>query len=448
MRIVIAGGGTTGRELALQLAAAHDVVVLEKEKERADELQSVVDGKIIAGDVMTRTGLERCGLPRAALYIAACGNNEINLLSCLGAKAAGANKTAAVIKNSDYRYMARYLAPCLEAVDLLIDTDAFTAALAAELADDPCLAGKAVFKPKGIVLSGFILAKNSPLTGREIAALQKETGGVVCALVRQERTLKPHGRLVLQEGDVVYVLDNMGSLTQRQATGGKRRFDRRRILIWHGGVTGRRIASVLSAEMSFSNCLLFDPDESRCVRAAAELPAVRILQGDLSDAAFFASLAPGREDVLLATGPDDRENLLVALTAKSCGLENIVIVVREKKYGTAFRAAGLYRLVSPQEKILAAVLDLLYQPFCRFFFPGGGLAAAAIRVTESFKFAWQSMDGRELPDQAYPGAVVRSGKILPGTQPALMSGDILLLVLPDGLGEKLLPLLAAGEERK
>ncbi|NLN07904.1 MAG: hypothetical protein GX167_09835 [Firmicutes bacterium] len=80
MRIVIAGGGTTGRELALQLAAAHEVVVLEK-NERAEELQSAIDGKIIAGDVMKK--------------------DEINLLSCLGAKNAGAAKTSLDLGRED-----------------------------------------------------------------------------------------------------------------------------------------------------------------------------------------------------------------------------------------------------------------------------------------------------------------------------------------------------------
>jgi len=86
--IIVAGAGKVGYHLARALIADHELLIIELDPARvafvAEELGSEV---IMQGDACDAATMERAGMERADLVVAATGDDEDNLTFCQIAKA-------------------------------------------------------------------------------------------------------------------------------------------------------------------------------------------------------------------------------------------------------------------------------------------------------------------------------------------------------------------------
>lgn len=90
-RALLLGGGRTAQMLAESLIQRGlDVAIIEKKKERADELSELLGRALVyRGDITDATMLEEAGVASQDVVIALTGADDANVLACLYAKAAG-----------------------------------------------------------------------------------------------------------------------------------------------------------------------------------------------------------------------------------------------------------------------------------------------------------------------------------------------------------------------
>ena len=117
-RIMILGGGLIGRRIAELLEKSVGIKLIEEDEERAHELvQDLVHSEILHGDGSDVDSLISAGLNEMDTFIAATGDNETNILSCLLAKNLMNNdkkgnnhkkqgKTIALVDKEDYHVLA------------------------------------------------------------------------------------------------------------------------------------------------------------------------------------------------------------------------------------------------------------------------------------------------------------------------------------------------------
>ena len=87
MYIIIVGGGKVGYYLAKQLVEdGHEVLVIEKDAARCEQMSSELGDIILRGDGCEGATLEAAGTGRADLLIAVTGDDEDNLVACQVAK--------------------------------------------------------------------------------------------------------------------------------------------------------------------------------------------------------------------------------------------------------------------------------------------------------------------------------------------------------------------------
>lgn len=83
MYIVIVGGGRVGKDLAkLLLPEGHDIVLMEKDNSRAEDLAKEFDVLVIEGDGTELDYLKDAGLNRADALVAVTGDDKANLIMC------------------------------------------------------------------------------------------------------------------------------------------------------------------------------------------------------------------------------------------------------------------------------------------------------------------------------------------------------------------------------
>jgi trk system potassium uptake protein TrkA len=87
VKVLIAGAGRLGTQIAQVLAAAgNDVVLVDIDDDRITELEGRLPVRLLAGDACEPGFLEHAGALTADLVIAATGSDEDNLVISLLAK--------------------------------------------------------------------------------------------------------------------------------------------------------------------------------------------------------------------------------------------------------------------------------------------------------------------------------------------------------------------------
>ncbi len=117
-RVLILGGGMVGSRVAELLGKTMRVKLIEKDEKRAEELSAkLMDTEVLLGDGSDKEVLQAAGLLDMDTFIAATGDNETNIMSCMLAKhlmsmqedkelAITHRKTISLVTKEDYQVLA------------------------------------------------------------------------------------------------------------------------------------------------------------------------------------------------------------------------------------------------------------------------------------------------------------------------------------------------------
>jgi trk system potassium uptake protein TrkA len=115
-KVMIVGGGSIGARVAALLEETHSVTLIEQNEERAEELSHVLKRtECLHGDGSDRETLLHGGLLTMDAVVAATGDNETNIMTCVMAKhllhtrgshRPTAAKTIALAKREEYLVLA------------------------------------------------------------------------------------------------------------------------------------------------------------------------------------------------------------------------------------------------------------------------------------------------------------------------------------------------------
>lgn len=102
-RILLAGGGNIGAELAKRLERDHHVKIIERDPRRAELIAEHLDTSIIlVGDCADHDLLHEEGIDEMDVYCALTDDDEANILSSMLAKRMGAHKVITLINRPAY----------------------------------------------------------------------------------------------------------------------------------------------------------------------------------------------------------------------------------------------------------------------------------------------------------------------------------------------------------
>ncbi|PLX05727.1 MAG: Trk system potassium transporter TrkA [Marinilabiliales bacterium] len=208
--VMILGGSRVGRKTATDLEKHLKVKIIEKDKNRCNELAEMLDRTlVINGDGSDIELLMEEGVNKMDAFIAVTGNSETNILSCLLAKKMGVKKTIAEIENIDYIDLADNIG-----IDTIINKKLISAShihghtMSAEVACLKCLIGvdAEVFE--------FIVKPGAKITQGSLKELDIPEDAIIGGVIRGAKSLIAKGDVIIQENDKVVVF-SMPSAIQK-----------------------------------------------------------------------------------------------------------------------------------------------------------------------------------------------------------------------------------------
>lgn len=207
-RVIIAGGGNIGYQLASVLESHYRVKIIERDAERARLLSETLDKTVVLkGDAADESMLLDENIDSADVFCALTNDDEANILSAMLAKRMGARKTLSLINRPSYIELVES-----GMIDIAISPQQVTiGALLAHIRRGDVVAVHSLRKGSAEALEAVAHGdkKTSKVVGRAISDLKLPRGANIGAIVRNDEVVIAKSDLVIEPEDhvIMYLSD-------------------------------------------------------------------------------------------------------------------------------------------------------------------------------------------------------------------------------------------------
>jgi trk system potassium uptake protein len=201
MYIVIMGGGRVGLRLAISLVAVGlDVTLIENDSELCSNAASELDAMVICGNGTDIKTLLEANIADADVFVAATGNDEANLLSCILVKDYKIPKVIARVSNPDHDEAFRKVG-----IDIVVSPELTAAGYLEKLITRPKIADLIVIG-KGNAELLELTVNNSKIFGKKIGDLSPTDDYIIAAVHKNGEIKIPKDGMMLKEGNRISIL--------------------------------------------------------------------------------------------------------------------------------------------------------------------------------------------------------------------------------------------------
>jgi trk system potassium uptake protein TrkA len=207
-RIILAGGGNIGFNLARKLEETHSVKIIEADNKRAKHIAEELDkALVIVGDAMSEEILREENIDQTDIFCALTNDDQANLLSALLAKKMGAKKVITLINRHNYAQLIEQ-----EKIDIAISPQEIT------------MGGILAHVRKGNMVRIHSLREGaaeaievevhgdrqtSKVIGKELQEINLPPGTIIGGIIRGDKVIMAHRDVVIESGDhvILFVTD-------------------------------------------------------------------------------------------------------------------------------------------------------------------------------------------------------------------------------------------------
>lgn len=438
MNIVIVGDGKVGATLVEHLSGeGHNVVVIDRDQKIVEQMVNSFDVMGICGNGANCEVQLEAGVDSADLFIAATSSDELNILSCLMAKKAGAGHTIARVRNPDYLNQLPFFKDAL-GLSMIVNPEFDAANEIAKVLRFPNAINIETFYRGLVDLVELKIEQGNPLCNMQLTEIfnKFDVKILVCAVQRKNEVIIPRGDFILQTGDKIHVTAPRGVLVSffKQLKIYKHRT--KNIMIIGGGKMGYYLARQL-CETGGYNIKIIENDLERCEKLCELLPQSDIIQGDGTDRRILLEQGLEGQDAFVALTTIDEENIISSMYASSLGVSKTVAKVNRVSY-EVLESIGMDSAIS--SKAIAANRIIAYARALEnsgeessvqtlYKLVGGQVEALEFKIEADFSEIDIPLRDLKLKRDTLIACIIRNHKVIyPGGNDCIELGDRVVIV--------------------
>ncbi len=352
MKIIIAGAGKVGFELARVLSSVHHVAVIDKNAEALERLHGLIDILPVIGDVEDPETYASLFEGRADIFVAVTDSDEANLLSALIIKESITVEKILIRLRNNYFSKGTILEK-LEVTGAVFPFVHSAETIRLLLKYPEANNVKRLSGSAARLIS--IEVDNPDFEKKPIARFESESVKIV-GMERNKQFIIPSGNESIMHGDLLYFL-GQGKVVEKLYS----RLDLkmppriRYAVVFGAHHLGLEIAKVLTEEAV--KVKVIEKDLELCKRASEVLQEkALVINSHYDEAILYKEENLLEADMVIMSGSHDEENIVRSLQAKEYGIPKVVAINNEKKYYELMHRLGIIVARGPRS---TAYYDLL-----------------------------------------------------------------------------------------
>jgi len=201
-RVILAGGGNIGKNLARRLERDHHVKIIERDPVRAETIAEELSKTIVlVGDCADANLLREESVESTDVYCVLTNDDEANILSALQAKRMGAKKVIAIINRVSYVDLMES-----GTIDIAVSPQQITiGSLLTHIRRGSMVRVHSLRRGAAEAIEAIALGdrRSSKVVGRSLEELNLPEGTTIGAIVRGDDVIIAHHDTVIEEHDHV-----------------------------------------------------------------------------------------------------------------------------------------------------------------------------------------------------------------------------------------------------
>ncbi len=456
MKIVIVGAGEVGFELAKRLVIENkDVILIEKNPEKADYVSRQLDCKVVNGLGNNPDTLKSAGVNKADFFISVTGSDEVNIIACgLVDKEFNISYRIAGIRNIDY-FTTKIMDKSFFGIDFIVNPEIEAAKKIIDTIESGAGSDIILFEQGDIQMRNVVVSPESFLKNMTVrdASRKIQMDFLIAGIEKSDRFVIPSGDTVIHEEDNLYLLATKEKLERVFHMIGRPPIVIKDVVLVGGSKIGIYIAKQLirgrkrDARMNnrfldyffkrrkkitkIKSLKIIEEDYEKCKELSSLFPEALVINSDISDESVFKEEGLSEYDLIVTTTKNDELNILVALYAKRVGIERAISMVNQKNYMNMAYKLGIDAVVS--------LRDSITNPILRFIRKGNiksihSISGGDVEVMELSLERKNQLTGRKIKDLNFPAhaliiSVAREGRsIIPHGDLVIKDGDHVIII--------------------
>jgi trk system potassium uptake protein TrkA len=429
MRIAVLGAGHVGMTIVEALNEAHELVVVDLDAQRLEELSYAYDVRTVRGNCASRRVLQEAGVEQTELVLASTSRAEVNLLAAMVVRRMSNAKT--IVRTTDVDYLESWREGQLD-VDFMVSSEIEAAREVAATIAVPAARATEMFADGQVQIVEFdVPNKGAPATliGCALRDADLPADSTVAAIIRDDALVPARAHTAILPGDRIIVITSPSGARawSRLLNPDEPPIDD--VVIFGAGRTGSTVARRL-LDHGFA-VRIVEPEPERARRIATELPRATVFHVTGRDRQFLRRERIGRAGAAVTATGSDATNLYLAIMAKSIGVPFTLGIVDDPMSVAIFEHGGVNVAVNPRTETAEEMIRFAHDPRTRQL---AMLDDNRFQVLDIEVRADSTLTGtrfRDLPQTgSVIGAVVRDRKaVFPHGEDVLRPGDRAIILV-------------------
>lgn len=360
MKVAIVGAGKLGyRVAAALLGGDYAITMIDKNENVLNKLSQQLDVLTINADARDISVLKSADIGHFNYLLAVTDNDEANIVIASFAKKLGCRRVIARVRDPEHMNQLGFIKETM-GIDSIVNPDlAITVEIYKYLAEKYTLSN-GIFTSGKIALIEFPAKRYPALVNLAIPQVKEVLPNMlIAAISRNGKVIIPHGDDVIKPGDSLYVIGEKDEITalNKMVHERGRYTNLQKVMIIGGGKTGFYLAEMLS---EFGAAVkLVEKNLERCRYLSTHLNNVMVLHSDGTDLSLLEEENMNEMDAFVTATGYDEENLLLALTAKQHGIDDVISKVSHESYKDLIERMGVDMVLNPLDITASNILRFI-----------------------------------------------------------------------------------------
>jgi len=432
MHIVVLGAGIVGVQIASKLIAeGKNIVVIEKNMERAQYVNSHLDCMVINEEGNNIHTLKKAGIEKADIFISVTNSDEVNMIACalVDSEFTVPIKIARV-RNLDYSRL-KITEKNFLGIDYIVNSEVETARQIANIVALGASSDVMLFENTELQMRNIMITRNSYFRNRTLREIRHniKESFLMAGILRDSEFIIPTGDTMVKENDNVYLLATQKEFTRLFIQTGRKQENIDRIVIIGGGKIGSLVCQYLIR--TGRKITIIDNSYDNCKILSEKFPEALVLNADISDEDIFDEEQLNKYDLIIATTDNQELNILTSIYAKTLGTRRSIALVNKSNYLPIASKLDIDATISPKMSTVDAIMKFIRRGEIKSIHSifDGKAEVIEFSVDGNNQLARKKIKDMELPANSLILSIVRDNmNVLPDGNLVIEPGDVAIII--------------------